>query len=375
MFDIPVADRADFTISADMPLGERPWQIGLIVGPSGSGKSTILNEMFAAPIVPEWPQGKAILDGFASQYTISEITGALSSVGFSSPPAWLRPYGVLSNGEQFRADLSRILLESTDGVAVVDEFTSVVDRTVAKIASAAVAKHVRRGSRQLVAASCHYDIVDWLTPDWVFDTLTGTFRWECLQRPSIEVEVYRTTPATWPTFHRHHYLSGELSRSAACFVALVDGRPAAFASAIHFPHPKVRNIWREHRTVCLPDFQGVGIGNALSEFVASCYTAEGRRYRSVTGSPAMIRHRARSPKWRMDRKPGRAPTIGRTSSIGVSTADDRYTASFEYVGPNSTAEQSAAMLLAAAPTASVVRNTRRAGQTFRVPGAPSARIR
>jgi hypothetical protein len=205
--------------------------------------------------------------------------------------------------------------------------------------------------------------------------LTGTFRWESLHRPSIEVEVYRTTTDAWPTFHRHHYLSGELSRSAACFVALVEGRPAAFASAIHFPHPKVRNIWREHRTVCLPDFQGVGIGNALSEFIASCYTAEGRRYRSVTGSPAMIRHRARSAKWRMDRKPGRAPTIGRTSSIGVSTADDRFTASFEYVGPNATADESAAMQIVAASTTSVGRNTRPGGRTFSVPGVPSARIR
>ena len=100
---------------------------------------------------------------------IKDITGILTAVGFSSPPSWIKPYRVLSNGERFRCDLARAILEGGE-LVVFDEFTSVVDRTVARIGSAAVAKAVRRtGPPRFVAISCHYDIARWLQPDWVLD--------------------------------------------------------------------------------------------------------------------------------------------------------------------------------------------------------------
>ena len=72
---------------------------------------------------------------------------------------------MLSGGEQFRCDLVRALLKPGDLVAF-DEFTSVVDRTVAKIGSAAVAKSIRKGriGKKFVAVTCHYDVLDWLEP-------------------------------------------------------------------------------------------------------------------------------------------------------------------------------------------------------------------
>lgn len=131
IFDVPPAKRSQLTWDVSLPLEAKPWNIGLIVGPSGSGKSTILAEAFPAPALLEWPEDGAVVDGFPAGMGVKEITSALSSVGFSSPPSWLRPFHVLSNGEQFRADLARRIIES-DGLAVVDEFTSVVDRTVAQ---------------------------------------------------------------------------------------------------------------------------------------------------------------------------------------------------------------------------------------------------
>jgi hypothetical protein len=126
-------------------------------------------------------------------------------------------------------------------------------------------------------------------------------------------------------------------------VALVNGRPAAFASALPFPHPTARNIWREHRTVCVPDFQGVGIGNAISELIASVFTASGKRYRSVTSSPAMIQHRARSALWNMARKPSMIPRANNLND-GAWARNDRLTATFEYVGPKASDEQVAILL-------------------------------
>lgn len=209
-----------------------------------------------------------------------------------------------------------------------------------------MAKYVRRRETQLVAASCHYDIIDWLQPDWLYDAGSATFLWRSLQpRPAIDLEVYRTTAEAWPLFARHHYLTGGLHKAATCIVALVDGRPAAFASALHRPHGIAKNLVGGHRTVCLPDFQGIGIGNVMSELLGSAYVARGFRYRSTTSSPAMIRHRARSPLWRMDRSPSVIRPQGKTASIQrLVTSTMRMTASFEYVGPRASDEQVAVLI-------------------------------
>jgi hypothetical protein len=44
-------------------------------------------------------------------------------------------------------------------------------------------------------------------------------------------------------------------------------------------------VWREHRTVVLPDFQGVGIGDALSEWLGAYLRSWGIRIRSLTSHP------------------------------------------------------------------------------------------
>jgi ABC-type lipoprotein export system ATPase subunit/GNAT superfamily N-acetyltransferase len=295
LFDVPVAQRSENVWDVNLPIEERAWNIGLIVGASGSGKTTLARELFGANLIEgfEWPADKSIVDAFPSDLGIKEITGLLSSVGFSSPPSWLRPFHVLSNGEKFRVTIARALAENKE-ISVIDEFTSVVDRTVARIGSAAVAKAVRRRGQRIIAVSCHYDIVDWLQPDWIYEPGTDSFQWRELQRhPEIVLSIRRVHRSAWRIFKQHHYLSAELSNSAGCFCGFVDEQPAVFASAIPFPHA-IRPGYREHRTVCLPDFQGVGIGNAMSEFVASLYRANGRPYFSATSQPAMIRHRAQS---------------------------------------------------------------------------------
>ncbi len=117
--------------------------------------------------------------GFVTSRSCSE------ALGFSSPPAWLRPFHLLSNGEQFRVTLARALAEMPE-LAVVDEFTSVVDRTVARIGSGAISRAVRRSGRRLVAVTCHYDVLPWLEPDWVLDMADGSssVRREDVSRPS-----------------------------------------------------------------------------------------------------------------------------------------------------------------------------------------------
>jgi GNAT superfamily N-acetyltransferase len=335
LFDMAPAERSERRWSVALPLEERAWQIGLIVGPSGSGKTTLARELFGDAVIGgfDWPEDRSIVDAFPAALSIRGITQLLSSVGFSSPPSWLRPYAALSNGEQFRVTLARALAEQPE-LAVVDEFTSVVDRTVAQIGSAAVAKAVRVSQRRFVGVSCHYDIVAWLQPDWVFDPSSGEFQWRSLhRRPEIELEIFRAERRAWRLFETHHYLSGTLNAAARCFLACVQGRPAAFVAVLS--HPAAGGgFWREHRCVCLPDFQGVGIGNALSEYVASLFAATGKRYCSTTGNPAMIRHRAKSPLWKLSRPPSfTRVNQGRHRKFNRSAAIARWTAGFRYAGP------------------------------------------
>lgn len=339
MFDVPLEDKMERSWQVDMPIEDRPWTIGMIAGASGSGKTTIAREVFGSIFVRnDWPTG-AVVDGFADDLEMKQICSAMSHVGFASPPSWVLPYQVLSTGQQFRVDLARAILESDkDKPLVFDEFTSVVDRDVARIGSQAVAKFVRKYQRQFVAVSCHYDIIDWLDPDWVYDVSSGTFQWRCLRRPSIQLRIRQVHRSAWQLFSQHHYLTGKIHKAARCFVAFFENSPVAFTSCISFPHAKMQKAWREHRTVTLPDYQGVGIGNALSEHMGDVLLSEGKRFISTTSHPSMIGHRNRSKKWKLTRKPsrvsGRSARIlsNTTSAMRQSISDTRLTASFEYVG-------------------------------------------
>jgi len=73
-----------------------------------------------------------------------------------------------------RVDIARALCLDKP-LVVFDEFTSVVDREIAKVSAFAISKAVRRSSKKFIAVTCHYDVVDWLDPDWVFCTDTMEF--------------------------------------------------------------------------------------------------------------------------------------------------------------------------------------------------------
>jgi GNAT superfamily N-acetyltransferase len=328
LFDLPPTAQSQLSWDATLPLDERPWHIGLIVGPSGCGKTTLARRLWPEQLDhrPTWPSHRSILDAFPPGLSIKKIVALLSSVGLSSPPAWLRPYHVLSTGQQFRVTLARLLAEA-DELVMMDEFTSVVDRTVAQIGSHALAKTVRARGQQFIALTCHKDVEPWLNPDWVYRPATNTFTWRSLQpRPPITLRIVRVGRALWPLFRPHHYLSTSLAPFAVCFAAFWDMQPVAFSAWVH--GLTAHGGKREHRTVTLPDYQGAGIGHALSTYVASLWKAVGHRVTSTTTHPALIAARKRSPRWRMIRSPSLATRHSR-----LRHAMTRLTAGFEYIGP------------------------------------------
>lgn len=256
-----VEDGTAFDLDADLEIDDDDWRLGLVVGPSGSGKTSIGSRIFGPEAIwsPEWPGDAPIVDAIAKGGRFDDVTAALAAVGLGDVPTWLRPHAVLSNGEKFRADLARLVSEAPARV-VVDEFTSVVDRQIARIGALAFAKAWRRTSGQAVMLSCHRDIVEWLDPDWIFDTETREFaRGRLRSRPSIDLEVRATDWSLWPLFEPHHYLKLPKMVGAKCYVGTVDGEPVAHVAMA------TKNVGRKVeargcRLVIMPEWQGAGVG-------------------------------------------------------------------------------------------------------------------
>ena len=318
--------------------------IVLIVGTSGSGKSTILRSLgeFKTPTV--YP-GTNVITNFSTPERGEEL---LLACGLRTIPAWFRPVSTLSNGEYHRFEMAKALDE---GIATIDEFTSVVDRDTAKSLALSIRKfYDRRGTADpLYIASCHRDIVEWLDPDYVYDTdlcvlenRRSPFRLG--SRPELALTIQSTSVDYWQYFKKYHYLDTAISKSAHYYVLLLGDKPIGFHAAIHSTNRDIHSYWRGHRTVILPEFQGMGIGTAFSDAIAEMYVSRGLRYFSKTAHPSFGEHREKSPLWRptsMNRKSRVGSYLNKDGTArkmagygGTTTVRDAYRVcySHEYIG-------------------------------------------
>lgn len=302
LFNVTAEQGATFEATARVPIDEFDWRIGLIVGPSGSGKSTLASRIFGPGAVHrgfEWGRGP-IIDAIAPRSDFNDVAAALSAVGLGSCPSWLRPFHVLSVGERFRAELARLLIESGERI-VVDEFTSALDRQVARIAAGAFSRAWRRRAGQIVLATCHRDVARWLAPDWVFDTSRWRFARRLLRRrPPIELVVRRADWSAWKMFEPHHYLKLPPMAFGHNYIGTVDGEPVVHVGAA--TTCGVKSV-RLCRLVVMPEWQGAGVGLAfLNHLAERFYRGRGRwRHRMTsiihTSHPGLSAALRRDPRW------------------------------------------------------------------------------
>jgi GNAT superfamily N-acetyltransferase len=270
--------------------------VGLVVGAVGSGKSALAKRLFPKHAVvgkAAWSKDKSVVSHFGTE--VGPAMDRLLAAGLDSVPSWLRPFHVLSNGEQMRVELGRTLKSHM----VVPHFTTAIDRPSAQSMAASLGRFVRQsGMEGVVLLTSHSDVVPFLRPDWVWHMDTQKlrmgeqvprYRLHLWQHPNVQepvnhwenateyvlpqqrlqltggggeesrnsavirgklgaarrsaagsdydltVVLQRAPRSAWELFKHHHYLSHDLPTTARCFVASLDGQPCAFVAAATSP--------------------------------------------------------------------------------------------------------------------------------------------
>lgn len=329
-FDIQNKDESKVIVEANLEHLPKDWNIGVVYGGSGTGKTTILKNYFKKEMDKSYfDNSKSLISNF-DWLEPNEATFLLSAMGLSSVPTWLRPFNTLSNGEQYRANLAYIVGSAKENeVILIDEYTSVVDRDVAKAMSNALQKYIRRTNKRIVLASCHFDIMEWLQPDWIYSPSKGRLEIAPqLRQPKIELQIVRCRYETWKLFKQHHYLTEDLNKAATNFLILWNEQPIAFVGVLPFPGVGDEKTRRISRIVVLPDFQGLGLGKNILNYISSLYAKEKSTMYIRTMSPALGIALSKDKNW-----------IATSSNLKIPQADtngrkliERPSYSYKYIG-------------------------------------------
>jgi ABC-type lipoprotein export system ATPase subunit len=299
-FDIQNKDESNVIVEANLEHLPKEWNIGVVYGGSGTGKTTILKNYFKKEMDKSYfDNSKSLISNF-NWLEPKDATFLLSAMGLSSVPTWLRPFNTLSNGEQYRANLAYIVGSAKNNeVILIDEYTSVVDRDVAKAMSNALQKYIRRNNKRIVLASCHFDIMEWLQPDWIYSPSKGRLEIApSLRQPKIELSIFRCRYETWNLFKQHHYLTEELNLAAKCFVITFNDKPCAFIAILPSPSGYYKNGFRVTRLVVMPDFQGLSIGYKILNYISSLYLTDNKSIYIKTSNPSLINNLEDNLKWK-----------------------------------------------------------------------------
>jgi energy-coupling factor transporter ATP-binding protein EcfA2 len=296
------------TITADL---ETDFNVGLIIGASGSGKTTLAKKIFGDDVfVSVVKEDVPIIEQFHDGMSYDDRATVLNGAGLTSVPCWIRPFYTLSNGQKARAEIALLLTKENNEMFAVDEWTSVVDRTVAKAMSNCVQKMARNNNKKIVLLSCHYDVIEWLNPCWIIDCNKQTYTdrrslWRDFKRSEqLVFQIRNVDRRTWSMFSKYHYLSDSLPgghiETFGLFLNDEQIGFQCFANYMPWVDKKTKKIMHFNRTVVHPDYVGLGLGVKLVNETSKIMTANNyevrAKFSSIPMYKALCRH---SDKWRL----------------------------------------------------------------------------
>lgn len=285
------------------------YNIGLIIGASGSGKTTLAKEIFGqncfeSSLDPERP----VIEQFPNEMDYESCASALSGIGLNSVPCWIRPVKTLSNGQRSRAEAALLMINQKE-VSVIDEWTSVVDRNVAKAMSYCVQKYARKQNKKIVLLSCHYDVLEWLNPDWVIDCNLQSYTdrrslWRDFKRSEqLQFDIKWASRKSWQYFSKYHYLSENLPGGDIKIFGLFNGPNQigfqCYANYVPHSDKKAPKIMHMNRTVIHPDYTGLSLGIRLIDETAKIMKKMGHRVMAKYSSIPVFISMSRSKSWRL----------------------------------------------------------------------------
>ena len=109
------------------------------------------------------------------------------------------------------------------------------------------------------------------------------------------------------------------------------------ASVLPMPCGTVKYAYRQHRLVVLPDYQGLGFGTKINDFLAKYFVSKGYKYFIRTTHLRLNNHLAKLPSWKSTSTSGKKRSvedINNNIERGCIKGDERIAGSFEYLGDN-----------------------------------------
>lgn len=276
--DIDAKKKSIHELKIDLNL-EEEFNVGVIVGSSGSGKTTLAKKIFGEEcFLVDIKEDLPVIDQFPKELSYEDCSAILSGIGLTSVPCWIRPVYTLSNGQKARAIAALLLAKAQENkIVAIDEWTSVVDRTVAKVMSHCLQKHARKYNKKIILCSCHFDILEWIDPDWVVDCNSQKFidrrilsSEERKKKEVLSFGIKECPKDSWKFFSKYHYLSETLPGGRVFMYGLYNGidQIGFMCFANYVPkHKGKRFMYHSNRVVVHPDYAGMGIG---LRFVNEC---------------------------------------------------------------------------------------------------------
>lgn len=305
--DIDVNKKSRHQLKIDNIQMPDKWYVGVIYGASGSGKTTLAKKMFGdevfySPLREDLP----IINQLPEHVTYDECAKLLNGIGLNSVPCWIRPVYTLSNGQKARAEAVLLMCQDKD-VICIDEWTSVVDRNVGRAMSHCLQKFAKSQNKSVILLTCHYDIIEWLSPDWLIDCNKQEFilpkskDFFFTERDKIQISIKSVDKSSWRYFSKYHYLSEKLPRGKIyTFGVFLGENQIGFQCFANYVPPKrgQKKIFHFNRIVVHPDFQGFGLGmkiiNETARYMKATY---GYRIMGKFSSTPVYKAMIRDSNW------------------------------------------------------------------------------